>query len=195
MPIEVFLREAIEGGVGMVQLREKKLSDAELLVLAQRCARACRNLGIPFIMNDRVDIALYCGANGVHVGQEDLAPHVVRELVGKNCIVGLSTHSAEQIEQATVLPVDYIGVGPVHQTPTKAGRPAVGLELVRYAAEHARQPFFAIGGLDPSNVAAVTEAGARGVSVLRWIAQASDPNAAARQLLECMEEPRRGLVS
>lgn len=182
-PMEAFIAAAVAGGVGMVQLREKTLADGALFEIALQCVRACRSLGVPFIVNDRIDIALACGADGVHVGQEDVPVKVVRKLVGEQRIIGLSTHTARQIDDASALDVDYIGVGPVHQTPTKEGRPAVGLELVRYAAKHAAQPFFAIGGLEPSNIADVVAAGARGVSILRWISRASDPQAAAQELL------------
>lgn len=183
-PVEAFLDCAIAGGVGMVQLREKNLCDADLVKVAQRFAKVCKSRNIPFIVNDRADVALACGADGVHVGQDDMSPQAVRSLAGEEFIIGFSTHDPEQIDQAAQLPVDYCGVGPIHETPTKAGRPAVGLGLVRYAAEHLRMPFFAIGGLDPSNIAEVVAAGARGVSVLRWISLASDPRSAAVQLCE-----------
>ncbi|MDQ6766999.1 MAG: thiamine phosphate synthase [Candidatus Eremiobacteraeota bacterium] len=190
-PIERFLREAIAGGVGMVQLREKQLPDAQLLEIAKRFSSVCRTLDVPFIVNDRVDIALASGADGVHVGQDDLPANSLRTIAGENLIVGLSTHSPEQIEAAASLPVDYIGVGPIYQTPTKQDRPPVGTQLARYAAARSSHPFFAIGGLDPGNVVDVVQAGARAVSVLRWIAQADDPKTAARQLFDQIEEARR----
>lgn len=175
----------------MVQLRERGMSDARLLDVASRCAEICRAEDIPFIVNDRVDIALACGADGVHLGQNDMPITSVRSLVGENSIIGLSTHSPEQIEEAATLAPDYIGVGPIHETPTKEGRKAVGVQLVSYASQHAAQPWFAIGGLDPGNVAEVVRAGARGVSVLRWVGQAVDPTAAVRELLDRIEEARR----
>jgi thiamine-phosphate pyrophosphorylase len=190
-PIERFLREAIAGGVGMVQLRERGMSDARLLEVAARCAQICRAENIPFIVNDRVDIALACGADGVHLGQDDMPIPSVRSMAGDNFIIGLSTHSPEQIEEAATLAPDYIGVGPIHETPTKEGRKAVGVQLVSYASQHAAQPCFAIGGLDPTNVAEVVRAGAHGVSVLRWVGQAVDPMAAVRELLERIEEAKR----
>lgn len=190
-PIERFLREAIAGGVGMVQLREKGMSDARLVDVAERCADICRAEGIPFIVNDRVDVALACGADGVHLGQDDLPVARVRSLAGEGFIVGLSTHSPEQIEEAAQLAPDYIGVGPIHETPTKEGRKAVGVQLVSYASQRAAQPYFAIGGLDPTNVAEVVRAGARGVSVLRWVGQAVDPMAAVRELLDRIDQARR----
>jgi thiamine-phosphate pyrophosphorylase len=181
-PIEGFLEAAIAGGVGMVQLRDHALDDAELLRVAIRAARTCAQLGVPLIINDRADIAVLAGADGVHLGQCDVPPSQARRIIGDDAIVGLSTHSPEQIQAAANEPVDYIGVGPIHATPTKPGRPAVGVELVRYAATHCSRPFFAIGGLDPANVGEVVAAGGRAVSVLRWVSQAHDPRAAAREM-------------
>lgn len=183
-PLEAFIKESVLGGVGMVQLREKRLTDKELLVAAARCAACCNELGVPFIVNDRLDIALACGADGVHLGQDDLPVEAARRLCPHGFLVGLSTHSAPQIDRAVDQGADYIGVGPVHATPTKEGRSAVGCELVRYAAEHASMPFFAIGGLDPSNVQAVIEAGGTRVSVLRWVSASPRPAQAARAVLE-----------
>ncbi len=195
LPIERFLTEAVAGGVGMVQLREKSTSDRALFEVAQRCAQTCRTLGVPFIVNDRLDIALTCGADGVHLGQDDLPVLSARRVAGKEFIIGLSTHSTQQIDAACDLPVDYIGVGPIHETPTKQGRPAVGVSLVRYAASHARVPFFAIGGLDPANVVEVINAGGERVSILRWIAQANDPKSAALQLVGRIDQALRSKVS
>jgi thiamine-phosphate pyrophosphorylase len=189
-PIEHFLREAVAGGVGMVQLREKHMADAALLDVAARCSVVCRSLGVPFIVNDRVDIALASGADGVHLGQDDLPVASARRLGGDRLIVGLSTHSQAQIEAAEHEDVDYIGVGPIWATPTKEGRPPVGVSLVRCAAQRAAQPFFAIGGLEPDNVAEVVAAGGERVSVLRWITRAADPKHAARDLFERLEAAR-----
>ena len=191
VPAERLLRAAIAGGVGMVQLREKNLDDGRLLESAIACARLCRELGVPFIVNDRVDIALACNADGVHVGQDDLPVAAVRALLGERAIIGLSTHSREQIDEAANLAVDYIGVGPVFATPTKPGRDGVGPELIRYAAKRAAQPFFAIGGVDQTTIAEVVRAGARGVSVLRCISHAVDPQRAARELLERIDDAER----
>jgi thiamine-phosphate pyrophosphorylase len=122
------------------------------------------------------------GADGVHVGQEDMPVAEVRELVGPDMLIGLSTHAPGEIDAVERELVDYIGVGPVHATPTKPGRPPVGLELVRYAAEHASVPFFAIGGLDAENAAETIDAGAQRLCVLRAIAAATNPEHAAREL-------------
>jgi len=187
LPLERFLDAAISGGVGMVQLRDKHLADPELLEVATECARFCRQRGVAFIVNDRADIALASGADGVHLGQDDMSVTSARALLGRDRITGLSTHTPEQVSAAREAQVDYIAIGPIYETPTKPGRPAVGLELVRYAAAYAAQPFFAIGGLEPANIPDVVEAGARGISVHRYVAQSPDPQRAAREILEAIE--------
>jgi thiamine-phosphate pyrophosphorylase len=180
---DAFLARALLGGVDIVQLRLKDTGDATILATARRYAALCHAHGVPLILNDRPDLVAAAGADGVHVGQDDVAVAQARALVGADRIVGLSTHSPAQIDAAAADPeVDYIGVGPVHATPTKPGRPAVGLELVRYAAAHAATPFFAIGGIDAGNVAAVRAAGATRIAVVRAITDADDPEQAARAL-------------
>ena len=181
------LRSAVAGGVDIVQLREKHLGDEELVSVANAAQALCKRLGILLIVNDRPLVAAEAGADGVHVGQDDMAVSEVRELVGPDMLIGLSTHTREQIDAQDVRQADYIGVGPVHETPTKPGRPAVGTELVRYAAAHARVPFFAIGGLDARNLGATIEAGARRAVVLRAIAGADDPERAARALRDLLD--------
>jgi thiamine-phosphate pyrophosphorylase len=176
------LHDVLAGGVDIVQLRLKDGDDDSVLATAARFARACATHRALFILNDRPELVSVAGADGVHVGQDDMPVARARELVGPNRLVGLSTHSPAQIDQASEAAVDYIGVGPVHETPTKPGRPSVGLELVRYAASHSRHPFFAIGGIDPGNAGAVVEAGAERIAVVRAITQADDPGAAARTL-------------
>jgi len=180
--LDQVLPGAIEGGVDIVQLREKRLRGAELLAAAKRAAQLCQRAGALFIVNDDPQIALLAGADGVHVGQEDMPISEVRGIVGPQMLVGLSTHAEAEVDAAASAEVDYIGVGPVHRTPTKPGRPAVGTQLVQYAARTATLPFFAIGGIDAGNVEAVLSAGARNVCVLRAIADAEDPRAAAAQL-------------
>lgn len=186
------LREAVAGGVDVVQLREKEMPDEELTALADAAQALCERIGALFVVNDRPHVAAHVGADGVHVGQDDMPVAEVRELVGQDVLIGLSTHSPQQIDAVDPELVDYIGVGPVHETPTKPGRPAVGLELVRYAAAHAPVPFFAIGGLDAGNVGEALDAGARRVVVLRAIADAPDPRAAARELREQIDARTRG---
>lgn len=182
------LHGAIAGGVDVVQLRDKQLGDDELTALAHAAHALCEQLGALLIVNDRPHVAVRAGADGVHVGQEDLPVEQVREIVGPEMLLGLSTHAPREIDAAVRLDderrprVDYIGVGPVHETPTKPGRPAVGTELVSYACAHAHVPFFAIGGIDEGSIAQVLDAGARRVCVLRAIAGADDPRSAAESL-------------
>lgn len=179
------LRGAIAGGVRIVQLRDKHLPDDELTAVAHAAHALCERLGTLLIVNDRPTVALQAGADGVHVGQEDMPVGELRELVGRDLLIGLSTHAPAEIDTAPA-EADYLGVGPVHATPTKPGRPAVGLELVRYAADNARRPFFAIGGIDADNVGAVLAAGARRVAVVRAITEARVPEQAARELSEAL---------
>jgi thiamine-phosphate pyrophosphorylase len=168
--------------IDVLQLRDKHAAPADLLAAAATAARRCAAAGVLFIVNDHPQLARESMADGVHLGQDDTAPFVARMILGPAALIGLSTHTPEQIDAGD--DVDYIGVGPIHATPTKPGRPPVGLDLVRYAALHARQPFFAIGGIDPTNVADVRLAGATRIAVVRAIAAASDPAAAARALRE-----------
>jgi thiamine-phosphate pyrophosphorylase len=191
--LEEILPAAIAGGVDVVQLREKHLEDHFLAEAAAHAAEICEQHGALFILNDRPDIAREIRADGVHVGQDDMPVAQARAIVGPDMLVGLSTHHPAEIEAA--LPaasddsphVDYIGVGPVHATPTKPGRPAVGLELVSYASAHAHVPFFAIGGIDAENVLTVLDAGAARVCVLRAIADAEDPERATLTLRAALE--------
>jgi thiamine-phosphate pyrophosphorylase len=176
--LERVLEGALAGGVDIVQARSPDPAPERLVAVRERCHAA----GALFIVNDDPALAAAVDADGVHVGQDDMAVAPAREIVGRRRLIGLSTHSPAQIEAARG--VDYIGVGPVWATPTKPTYEPVGLELVRYAAEHARVPFFAIGGIDASNAAAVFAAGAHGISVVRAIGAASDARAAASALRE-----------
>jgi thiamine-phosphate pyrophosphorylase len=177
-----FLESALRGGVDVVQLRCKDAGDDLLLAAARRFRAACARHRALFVVNDRPDLAVAANADGVHVGQDDMAVAAAREIVGPDRLVGLSTHSPEQVDAAAREPIDYIGVGPVFETPTKPGCPAVGVELVRYAAAHAARPFFAIGGISAENVDGVREAGAARVAVVRALTEASDPERAAAEL-------------
>ena len=183
------LTAAAAGGVDVVQLREKDLDDEALLARARAARTLCDELGLLLIVNDRPEVALRAGADGVHLGQDDEPVGAARERLGPELLIGLSTHSPAQIDAAGE--VDYIGVGPVHATPTKPGRPAVGLALVRHAADHARVPFFAIGGIDADNAGAVIAAGARRIAVVRAIAGAPDPRAAAQHLRDVLDAADR----
>jgi thiamine-phosphate pyrophosphorylase len=180
---EPLLRAALAGGAGMIQLRDREHGD----VVLERSGRTFRRLadtyGALFIVNDDPNLARELSADGVHVGQDDIPAADARKILGPDAIVGLSTHSPDQVEAAHSEPVDYISVGPVWETPTKPGRTATGLELVAEAARAASLPWFAIGGIDPDNVERVTHAGARRIVVVRAIRDAEDPAAAAEALL------------
>jgi thiamine-phosphate pyrophosphorylase len=179
-----WLEAAVRGGVDIVQLRDKSLDDEGLA----RAARDFQGLGVPFILNDRPDLVEACGADGVHVGQDDASPAAAREAVGPDRIVGRSTHAPDQAALADADPhVDYLAVGPVHATPTKPGRPAAGLHYVAHAASAVAKPWFAIGGLDADNVHEVVERGATRIVVVRAITEAADPEAAARALRAALE--------
>ena len=162
---------ALRGGADLVQLRDKTATDAEITAAAAWAAERCAAHGALFIVNDRPDLALATGADGVHVGQDDTPVADARAVVGEDAIVGLSTHSIDQADAGAVSGADYIAVGPVHPTPTKEGRPAIGLDPIRHAAAHVRDvPWFAIGGIDPGTVGAVVAAGARRAVIVRAIA-------------------------
>ena len=177
---EPLLRAALNGGVDIVQLREKQLGRRAIEVAGATFRRLCDTYSALFIVNDEPQLARVCRADGVHIGQDDTALPEARSLLGPDALIGLSTHSREQIDAAAG--ADYISVGPVWETPTKEGRAAVGLELVTYAADHAPLPFYAIGGIEPANAAQVVEAGARRLAVVRAIRDADDPAAAAAKL-------------
>jgi len=177
---EEVLRPALQAGVDIVQLRDKSAEDRDVVEAGRIFRRLCDAYDALFIVNDQPEVAIACAADGVHLGQDDLAPEEVRRLVGHDALIGLSTHSPEQVDDASE--VDYIAVGPVHGTPTKPEYEPVGLSVVRYAAERATVPFFAIGGIDADNVDDVLEAGATRVAVVRAIRDAADPGEAARAL-------------
>ncbi len=180
--LEDFLGAAIAGGVDLVQLREKGLEARPLLDRAARAAAVCRDLGVPFVLNDRPDLALACGADGVHVGQDDAPPAVARRILGPDAIVGLSTHATGELDRASGEPVDYLSAGPVTPTPTKPGRPGTGLSYLSYAATHSTRPWFVTGGVTPDGVGAMVGAGARRFVVVRFLTEAADPEGAARRL-------------
>jgi thiamine-phosphate pyrophosphorylase len=179
---EPLLRAALRGGVDIVQLREKALPQREVERSALTFRRLCDTHSALFIVNDDPGLARACNADGVHVGQEDTPAAEAREALGPDAIIGLSSHSEEQMAASAEQPVDYISAGPIWETPTKQGRPAVGLELIRHAAASAPHPFFAIGGIDTSNAGQVVEAGARRICVVRAIRDAEGPTAAAEGL-------------
>lgn len=187
------LQAALRGGTDIVQLREKAPRCAEELIsLSEPFRRAAGEHGALFVLNDHPDLVEACGADGVHVGQDDAPVAEARAAAGPDAIVGLSTHSEQQLLAALGAEgagrPDQVSVGPVWATPTKEGRPPTGLGLVEFAAREATIPWFAIGGIDPGNVAAVADAGAERVVVVRAIRDAEDPEAAARALRAALPE-------
>jgi len=195
--LEELLAAALAGGVDMVQLRDKRASDAELARAAAVFRRLCDEHGALFWLNDRPDLVEACGADGVHVGQDDMPMRDARAAVGEEILVGLSTHSPAQLHRAVAEGIaDQLSVGPVWETPTKEGRPAAGLPYVRHAARVAGdRPWFAIGGIDLDNVRDVIEAGASRIVVVRAVRDADDPGAVARALRAALEEAPVGAES
>ncbi len=182
--LAAFLAACIAGGVDLVQLRDKRLDARPLIDRARVAAAMCHDYGVPFILNDRPDLALEVGADGVHVGQDDAPPALVRRILGPAAIVGFSTHAPSELDAAAQEPVDYVSTGPVSPTPTKPGRPGTGLGYLRYAAgtvNHAR-PWFVTGGVSPATVADMVAAGARRFVVVRWLTESDDPKTAAAAL-------------
>ncbi|MDQ0755669.1 thiamine phosphate synthase [Arthrobacter sp. B3I4] len=202
---EDFVDAAFAGGVDIIQLRDKSLEAAEELELLKVLHAAAARHGRLWAVNDRADIASLSHAPVFHVGQRDIPFAAARDFLGKGTVIGMSTHSPDQVDAAIAAApgrrgLDYFCVGPVWATPTKPGRAAVGLELVRYAAEAIARaeggdagrvpgvvPWFAIGGIDLTNVEQVVEAGARRVVVVRAITEAADPEGAARALLAALD--------
>ncbi|MGE5273947.1 MAG: thiamine phosphate synthase [Verrucomicrobiota bacterium] len=178
--LAAFLEAAVRGGVDIVQIREKTLADGALLPVLEHARDVTRRLGVPLVVNDRPDLARLVEADYVHVGQDDLPVAAVRAF---GLAVGQSTHAPAELAATDA---DYAGVGPVYETPTKAGRPAAGIEYVRHAAAHAAIPWFAIGGIDETNAAEVVAAGATRIAVVRAIGNAEDPERAAAALLQAL---------
>jgi thiamine-phosphate pyrophosphorylase len=188
---EPLLNAAMGGGAGMIELRDRDHPRGVLERSGHTFRRLANTYGALFIVNDDPHLAVELRADGVHVGQDDIDPAEARRIVGPDAIIGLSTHSREQIEAATQAPVDYISVGPIWETPTKAGRPATGLELIETAAQVAKLPWFAIGGIDPANVESVVAAGAERICVVRAIRDAENPRAAAQALFAAVDPAAR----
>ncbi|HEU5215448.1 MAG TPA: thiamine phosphate synthase [Gaiellaceae bacterium] len=178
------LDAALRGGVDVVQLRDKELDDAGLVAAAGPFRAACEEHGVLFVLNDRPDLVEACGAHGVHVGRDDLRVEEARALVGPDRLIGLSASTISELDD--VAGADYVGVT-AFATPTKEDALAGGLELLRAAARTLTVPWFAIGGIELSNVAGVAAAGAWGVAVVRAIRDAQDPEAAARELRKALD--------
>jgi thiamine-phosphate pyrophosphorylase len=186
--LEDFLHASIDGGVDVVQLRDKQLEARPLLCRAAIAVRVCGQREVPFIINDRPDLALACGADGVHVGQDDVSPGVARQILGPDAIIGRSTHEPPELDAALAEPVDYLSAGPVFPTPTKPGRPGTGLGYLRHVAARVARPWFVTGGVTPETVGPMVVAGARRFVVVRYLTDARDPRARASGLREAILE-------
>lgn len=187
--LEDLLTGAVEGGVDVIQLREKSADRDRIEKAAEVFRAVAGRTGALFVLNDEPELALEVGADGVHLGQEDSSPERAREILGERPLIGLSTHRTSQLEWALADPdIDYFSVGPVWKTPTKPGRPPAGLDYVSSAAAvGGDRPWFAIGGIDSGNLVQVLERGATRICVVRAIADADDPCAAARCLKDALE--------
>ncbi len=182
-PLDELVPDLVAAGVGAIQLREKQMEAADVLRVARPILERCNEARVPFVVNDRPDIAAALEVDAVHLGTNDLPTRFARSIFDGD--VGRSTHSISDIAVAlNEQDPDYIAVGPVHATPTKPGRPAAGIDLIRYAARSVGIPWFAIGGIDEGNLDEVLEAGARRIVVVRAITGSPDPAAAAARLHE-----------
>jgi thiamine-phosphate pyrophosphorylase len=182
---------SLAGGATMIQLRDPVTKTRGLVDEARAIAALTRPRGIPFIVNDRVDVALAAGADGVHVGQSDMAPADVRRLIGPDPILGLSITELDDLDRSDFAGVDYLGVGPVFATMTKAdAAPAMGVAGLQAVAARARLPIVGIGGIGPANAASVVAAGADGIAIVSAISAAADPAAATRDLVQIVRQAR-----
>lgn len=185
--LEDVVAAAVAGGVGCVQLREKALATGEFLAQALALKRLLAPVGVPLVINDRIDVALACGADGVHLGQSDLPPEEARRLLPPHVFIGWSVETPQDVRRAASLPVDYLGVSPVFDTPTKTDtRPAWGLAGLRQVRAMTALPLVAIGGIHCGNAAEVLRAGADGLAVVSALCAADDPRAAALAMQEQM---------
>ncbi|MBW4617068.1 MAG: thiamine phosphate synthase [Desmonostoc vinosum HA7617-LM4] len=174
---------ALKGGLTLVQYRDKTADDSIRLEQAKQLRQLCHTYGALFIVNDRVDLALAVDADGVHLGQQDMPIAIARQLLGPQRLIGMSTTNSEEMQRAITEGVDYIGVGPVYETPTKVGKAAAGLDYVIYAARNCSIPWFAIGGIDANNINDVIDAGAERVAVVRSLMQAEQPTLVTQYFL------------
>lgn len=182
-----FVAACIAGGVDIVQLRDKHLEAKSLLARARLVRTVCADLGVPFILNDRPDLALEVGADGVHVGQDDAPVSLARRILGPDAIIGLSTHGPDDLTGAMDQDVSYLSAGPVEATPTKPGRPGTGLDYLRLATSRSKVPVFVTGGVTPEKIRALAEAGARHFVVVRFLTESQSPQGAAHLLIEAIQ--------
>ncbi len=195
--LDVFVTACITGGVDVVQLREKQLEAKPLVQRARLVRSICHAHGVPFILNDRPDLALEVEADGVHLGQDDAPVALARRILGPDAIIGLSTHDRSDLD-GVVAPaglvgtagpdVSYISAGPVEATPTKPGRPGTGLGYLELATQQSPVPVFVTGGVTPEKIPQLARAGARHFVVVRYLTEAGDPHHAARILRQSIDE-------
>ncbi|HUR77397.1 MAG TPA: thiamine phosphate synthase [Acidimicrobiales bacterium] len=185
-----FVDACIRGGVDIVQLRDKNADARTILARAAVVRAVCRDHDVPFILNDRPDLALECDADGVHVGQDDAPPALARRILGPDKIVGFSTHSTDDLVVAERAPIDYMSVGPINPTPTKPGRPGVGLGYLRFAVDNAPVPFYVTGGVNPRSIGDMLASGATRFVAVRWLTDASDAYEAAKVLRRAIDTGR-----
>jgi thiamine-phosphate pyrophosphorylase len=186
----IFLSKCLRGGVDIVQLRDKHLEARPLIARAAEARAVCADYGAPFILNDRPDLALACGADGVHVGQDDAPPGLARRILGPDAMIGLSTHAPAEWAAAAREPVDYRSAGPVNPTPTKPGRPGTGLGYLQHVAatpEGLTTPWFVTGGATPDTIPAMAAAGARRFVVVRYLTESDEPESDARKLRQAID--------
>lgn len=174
--------QAIRGGADVIQLRDKAATADSLITEGRRLLDVTKAAGVPLIINDHAEVAAAVGADGVHLGQDDLPVAQARRILGQGKLIGKSTHSLQQALDADKEPIDYLTVGPVYPTPTKPDYPFVGLELIGRVAARIRHPMVTIGGIDERTLPGVIAAGAMCVAVVRAVCGAEDPEAAARKL-------------
>jgi thiamine-phosphate pyrophosphorylase len=181
-------QKLVDAGVRLMQYRNKQASPREFFELSKRLSSSLIPQGVNFVVNDRADVAMAAGASGVHVGQEDLRAEAARSVIGAGKLVGVSTHNLEQFEEAAYTSANYIAVGPVFSTSTKANPdPIVGTEFIRQMRKLTDKPIVAIGGITLERAAEVTAAGADSVAVISDILLARDPGLRARQYIELLE--------
>jgi len=186
--LAAFLPAVLRGGVDVVQLREKDLGDDVRIADAKVMAPICRAFDVPFIMNDSPELALAVGADGVHVGQEDVSVSRCREILGPEAIVGLSTHSTSEFDDALDQSATYFSAGPIVATPTKPGRIGTGVDYALTSQARSDRPVFVTGGVNAQNVAELVGAGLRHFVVVRALTEARDPETAARRIRDALDE-------
>jgi thiamine-phosphate pyrophosphorylase len=182
-----FLPQVLRGGVDVVQLREKHLSDEIRVATARLMAPICRDFGVPLVMNDSPELALQAGADGVHVGQDDVSVERCRQLLGDDAIIGLSTHASEEFALGLATRASYLSAGPIVPTPTKLGRAGTGIAYALECERQSDRPVFVTGGVNEQNIASLVGQGLRRFVVVRSLTQANEPEKAARLLREALE--------